>query len=118
MTAPNLYAINSVEGQTNADFCPVILTSILNNSSNSNEVLRVNSLYISNVQNGSASVDLVFRKNNNNMYIAYNNLVTSGTTSVIITRETFLYLEESSSLWIRGSIAGYLQYVVSFEKIS
>lgn len=118
MTAPNLYAINSVQGFTNSDGCPNTLTTILDNNATSNEVLRINSLYISNIQTSSASIDIVFRKNNTNNYIAFNNLVNPGSTSVIITRETFIYIEEGCSLMIKASVAGHLQYVLSYEKIS
>lgn len=118
MAAPNLYAINLVEGISTADGCPTTLTTFLNNPALSNEVFRVNSLYIVNVQSNNAAVDVVFRKNSNNIYLAYNNIVTPGSTSVIITRETFIYLEEACSLLIKSSAAGHLQYVLSYEKMS
>jgi hypothetical protein len=118
MAAPNLYAINSVQGFTNSDGCPTSLTTILSNPALSNEVLRINSLYISNIQSTNASIDIVFRKNNVNNYIAFNNPVNSGTTSVIITRETFIYIEEGCSILVKASVTGHLQYVISYEKIS
>lgn len=118
MVAPNLYAVASVEGITIADGCSTSLATVLNNPALSNEVLRMNSLYITNIQSNNAAVDVVFRKNNINIYIAYNNIVTPGSTSVIITRETFLYLEEACSLLIKSSLSGHLQYVLSYERMS
>lgn len=118
MVAPNLYAIGNVEGITAADGCSTSLATVLTNPALSNEVYRINSLYISNIQTNNAAVDVVFRKNNTNIYIAFNNIVTPGSTSVIVTRETFLYLEEGCSLLIKASLSGHLQYVLSYERMS
>jgi hypothetical protein len=118
MAAPNLISITTVIGKTQADWCPATLTSILANGANTSEVLRINGLFITNVGNADASVNVNFQRSGLSFYVAYNNLVPVGTTSVIMGKDNGLYLEEGDALRVSASSDNMLQYVITYEVMS
>lgn len=118
MAAPNLIGITSVVGKTQADWCPNTLTSILANAINTSEVLRINSLFVTNVGNSDAAVSVNFQRSGLSYYITFNNIIPVGTTTVIMGKDNGIYLEEGDALRIAASSASTLQYVISYEVIS
>ena len=93
-------------------------TAIVSNASASGKILKINSLYISNV-NGStaATVNIEVYKNQTTSYrIAYLVSVPAGTTLSII--DKLIYLEENDSLRLTASINSYLEAVCSYEDLS
>lgn len=118
MAAPNLISITTVIGKTNADWCPSTLSAILANGASTSEVIRINGIFVTNVGNADAAVNLNFLRSGLSFYIAYNNLVPVGTTSVLMGKDNGIYLEEGDSLRISASSANTLQYVVTYEVMS
>ena len=118
MAAPNLITITTVIGRTRADWCTTTLSSILSNDLNTSELLRINSIFISNVGLAEAGVKLDFLRAGQSFYITLNNIVPVGTSTVLMAKETGIYLEEGDSLRISASANNTLQYVISYEVIS
>jgi len=118
MAAPNLIGITTVVGKTQADWCTTTLTAILANAANTSEVLRINSLFVTNVGNADASVNVNFQRSGLSFYVALNSVVAVGTTSVVMGKDTGIYLEEGDTLRISASANNSLQYLVSYEVIS
>lgn len=118
MAAPNLIGITTVTGKTQADWCTTTLTAILSNAANTSEVIRINSLFITNVGGADAAVSVNFQRSGLSYYISYNSLVPVGTTSVIMGKDTGIYLEEGDNLRVSASANSAFQYTVSYEVIS
>ena len=95
---------------------PASATALLTNSAASNKVLKVNALYVSNVD-GAASYTLtmdIFRSS-----VAYRLgfviVIPAASTLDVINKP--LYLEEGDVLRLTGSTASKLEAVCSYEEI-
>ena len=95
---------------------PASATALLTNSAASNKVLKVNALYVSNVD-GTASYTLtmdIFRSS-----VAYRLgfviVIPAASTLDVINKP--LYLEEGDVLRLTGSTASKLEAVCSYEEI-
>lgn len=116
MAAPNLANLNSIIGKTSVQAVTTNPTAIVENASNSGKVLKINVLYISNVDNtsdGQITIDL-FRSSTS--YRLGNNIIipTNSTLDVI---SKSLYLEEGDSLRISSDVNSILEGVCSYEEI-
>ena len=117
MAAPNIINSSAIYGKTAVQAVTTSATSIVTNSAGSNKVLKINALYVANVD-GTNSADItvdVFRSS-----VAYR---IASTVSVpadasmnIITKS--VYLEEGDSLRLTASANGDLEAVCSYEEIS
>lgn len=118
MAAPNLITIATVVGKTRADWCTTTATTILDNGLNSGTAIRINAVFISNVGNADAGVSLSLLRSGLSFYIALNNILATGTSTVLMGKDNGIYLEEGDALRISASAANALQYVISYEVIS
>jgi hypothetical protein len=123
MAAPNLISPTAIYGKTaTVNLTTTSATSIVNNSASSNKVLKINSLYVSNVD-GSAAADITI-----SLYsaaslggtateICSTVSVPADATLNVITKEAYIYLEEDRSLGAIASAANDLKIVCSYEEI-
>jgi len=118
MAAPNIISATSIIGKTNANWITITPTAILNNPNNSSQVFRINSLYVSNLGAQDATVTVDFYRGGTAYAIVNASLVSVGTSSVPIAKDTGIYLEEGDQLRIAANLAGILQYVISYEVMS
>ena len=118
MAAPNLIGITTVVGKTRADWCTTTLTTILENGANTSEVLRINSVFVTNVGNSDAGVSLNFLRSGIGFYLSYNNPIAVGSSIVLIGKDTGIYLEEGDALRISATGPNAVQYVISYEVMS
>jgi len=118
MAAPNLISISTVIGKTRADWCTTSFVTILENGANTGQVIRINSLFVTNVGLADAGAFVDLLRSGLSFYMSYNNLISTGSTTVLMGKDTGIYLEEGDSLRIRASASSTLQYMVSYELIS
>ena len=93
-------------------------TAIVTNASASSHIMKINSLYISNV-NGTtaATVNVEVYKNQTTSYrIAYLVSIPAGASLSII--DKLIYLQENDSLRLTASVNSYLEAVCSYEDLS
>lgn len=119
MANPNLKNLNNVFGE-NASIAdiPTSPSGILTCSSN--QVLKINSLYVSNIDgtnSANISVDL-YNGTNILSYLIRNAVVGAGGTINIITAESPVYLMESQSIRLSSSSSGDLSGFISYERIN
>ena len=117
MSNPNLANVTSILGTTAVQAMGVSATAIVTNSSGSNTVVKVDSLYISNVDgtnNYSATVDLY--RSSTAYRIAYLVTVPAGATLDVLSR--YIYLQEGDSLRLTANSASKLEAVCSYEVLS
>lgn len=124
MAAPNIVNVTTITGKT----VPVALsstnpTTIVNNPASSGKVLKVNSLYVANVD-GTNDCDVtisVYSQDDigGTAYpIASTVSVPADSTIVVIDKESSIYLEEDRSIGAIAEAANDLVLTPSYEEIS
>ena len=124
MAAPNLLSPTTISGKTvTVDLSSTSATSILSNAASSGKVLKINSLYVANVDGTSAAEITI------NYYsaaalggtatqICSTVSVPADATLVVIDKDAYIYLEENTSLGATAGTANDLKVVCSYEDIS
>ena len=124
MAAPNLLSPTTINGKTvTVDLSSTSATSILSNAASSGKVLKINSLYVANVD-GTATAEITI-----NYYsaaalggtatqICSTVAVPADATLVVIDKDAYVYLEENTSLGATAGTANDLKVVCSYEDIS
>jgi hypothetical protein len=123
MASPNIVNVSSIVAGT-IGFIPANTSAniLISNPGNSNSVIKINSLVITNVTssidqttvslNGSASgLGISYR-------IAYNIYVPPNASLQLVDKGNFIYLLEDKSILISNNTPNALEYVVVFETIS
>jgi|TARA_R100000455_G_C6272081_1_gene128641 hypothetical protein len=117
MAAPNLLNPTTITGKTALQAVGTSATAIVTNSSSSNKVLKINALYVSNVDgtnNAEINVD-VFRSSTA-FHIGKTITVPADATLDVISKA--IYLEEGDALRLTANAASDLEAVCSYEEIS
>lgn len=118
MAAPNLISVTSIIGKTRAEWVTAAPEVVVSNPINSNEVLRINSLYVTNLGSSDQTVTIDLFRGGVSYKIVYNLSVPVGGGVVAIAKDSSIYLEEGDSSRISASQAGVLQYIASYEVMS
>ena len=117
MAAPNIVNVTAIYGKTAVQAVTTSATAIVTNSAASGKVLKINALYVANVDgtnNADITVD-VFRSST--AYRIANTVVVPADASIRILDKT-IYLEEGDSLRCTASANSDLEAVCSYEDIS
>jgi hypothetical protein len=120
MANPNIVNVTTITGKTTGQAITTAATAIVSNATSSGKLLKINSLYISNV-NGTASADVtvdVYKGGTTAYRLAYLITVPAKSTINVIAKDVQVYLEENDSLRLTASINSYLEGVCSYEEIS
>ena len=130
MSAPNIVNVATITAKTYYDaLADTNLTSLVLNAASSGKVIKINSLTASNVDGtNAASVDVSYHPStttavgstvsSTGYHIAKTITVPADATLVVISKDTALYMEESSVLAVKASAADDIDFVVSYEEIS
>jgi hypothetical protein len=120
MANPNIVNVTTITGKTAGQAITTSPTAIVTNSASSGKLLKINSLYISNI-NGSASADVtvdVYKNGTTAYRLAYLITVPAKSTINVIAKDIQVYLEEFDTLRLTASANSYLEGVCSYEEIS
>jgi len=124
MAAPNLLSPTTINGKTvTVDLSSTSATSIVSNAASSGKVLKINALYVANVD-GTSNAEITI-----NYYsatalggtatqIASTVVVPADSTLVVIDKDAYIYLEEDRSLGATAGTSSDLKVVCSYEDIS
>lgn len=119
MAAPNIVGVATITGKTAIQSITTSATAIVTNSAASGKVFKINSLVVANIDGtNSANVTADFYRSSTAYAIASVITVPAGSTLVIISKDTSIYLEENDALRLTASANGDLQAVCSYEEIS
>ena len=119
MTAPNLKNPTTITGKTARYAVTDSLAAALSNSASSNKVLKINSIFCSNVDGiNSADISVSIYDGSTDRYLAKTITVPADATQIISTKDTYFYLEEGDSLRALASAASDLELVIGYEDIS
>lgn len=123
MAAPNIVGVTTIVGLTTGVNVTTTPTVFLTNSSDSGQVLKVNSIIVSNVDGTNAAN--VFVKLHQqaagagtSFSLAHEISVAADSTLVLMDKASSIYLEENKSLVSYASANSDLDIVCSFERIS
>lgn len=120
MTAPNIVGVTRILGETVGALLTTSSADVLSNAAASDSVLKVNSVYVSNVDGSNAAdVTVGYRNAANAEYrLASTIEVPAGATLVVVTKDSAVYLQEDCQLFAFASANNDLELVVSYEEIS
>lgn len=117
MAAPNIVNVTTILGKTAVQAVGTSATAIVTNSVDSNKVIKINALYISNVDGvNNATVNVDIFRSSTAYHIAKTVTVPADATVDVITKA--IYLEEGDSLRLTANAASDLEAVCSYEEIS
>jgi len=120
MAAPNIRNPTTIIGKTSiTSSVSTSLTAVLTNSSGSNKVFKINSIFAANKNGSNASTVTVSVYNGStDVYLGYTINVPADATQILSTKETYFYLEEGWSIRAQAGTSSYIDIIVSYEEIS
>jgi hypothetical protein len=130
MSAPNIVNVSTITGKIFYDaLADTNLTSLVLNPASSGKVFKINMLTAANVDGSSAvTVDVSYHPStttavgstvsSTGYHLAKTITVPADATLVVISKDTSIYMEESSVLAVKASAANDIDFVVSYEEIS
>jgi hypothetical protein len=119
MANVNLKSLTTVLGE-NANIADIPTSASGIVTCGSNQVLKVNSLYITNID-GSNTANITADLHNGSTVLSHfakNLTIGAGGTVNIITSETPIYLTENQTIRLTASASGDLSGFISYERIS
>jgi hypothetical protein len=118
MANPNIVNISSVLGKTATQAVTDSATAIVQNAGASNTVVKINTLIVSNISSNTVQITADHFRSNTAIQIASNTSIETGTSIVIISKDSSIYLEEGDDLRLTGSANSVMEAVCSYEEIS
>jgi hypothetical protein len=124
MAAPNILNPSTMLGKTaTVDLTTTSATAVLSNAASSGKLLRVTSLYVSNVDGtNNADITVSFYSaaaiGGTATEICKTVVVPADATLVVIDKDAPVYLEEDRSIGATASAANDLRVVCSYEEIA
>jgi len=117
MAAPNLIAATTIYGKTAVLAVPTSATAIVTNSSGSGKVLKINALYVSNID-GSNNFTLTMDIFRSSVAYRLGFVITVPAASTLDVVSKSIYLEEGDVLRLTANTVSKLEAVCSYEDIS
>ena len=117
MAAPNIVNVATLTAKTAVQAVGTSATAIVSNTASSGKVIKINALYVSNVDgtdNANLNVDLY--RSSTAYHIAKTVIVPADATLDVISKA--IYLEEGDSLRLTAGAASDLEAVCSYEELS
>ena len=120
MAPPNLKNPTTITGiTTSVGIGTTAVTGILTNTSASNKVLKINSIFCANIDGANpADISISIIRNGTDFYLARTIAVPADATQIISTKDTYFYLEENVGIRAQASAADDLHVTISYEEIS
>ena len=117
MAAPNLLNPSTIIGKTAVQAVGTSATAIVTNSAASGKALKVNALYVSNVDGtDNADITIDIFRSSTAYHIGKTIVVPADATLDVISKP--IYLEEGDTLRLTANAASDLEAVCSYEDIS
>lgn len=119
MTAPNIVYTQSLQGKLALTAVITSPTDLVANESNSNKVLKINCVIISNIDSAnSASITVDIYRSGVAYRVVSGVPVSPNTSFTPIDKSLTIYLLEGDTLRVTGSADNRLQAICSYEEIT
>ena len=117
MAAPNIVAVATITAKTAVQAVGTSPAAIVTNGSSSNKVMKINALYISNVDGtNNAEINVDVYRSSTAYHIAKTIIVPGDATLDVISKP--VYLEEGDTLRLTANATSDLEAVCSYEELS
>lgn len=116
MANPNIVNVTSIYGNTAVANVTISSSTLLENLADSNVVIKINSIIISNIQNTSATANVGIQRSNVQYHMIRSVSIPSGSTLDALSKP--LYLREGDLIFTSGSNDNAMQIICSYEEIS
>lgn len=118
MAAPNIVNVSTILGKTATQSLSTGSQTLVNNSSSSNKVFKINALYVANSDGSLAwTASILLSRSAGAFQIASNVSIPANSTLDLISKS--IYLEEGDSITTTSNNnSGLLKVVCSYEEIS
>jgi len=117
MAAPNIVNVSIITGKTAVQAVGTSATAIVSNAGGSGKVIKINALYVSNVD-GSSAADVTTDLYRSSTAYRLANTISVPADSTLDIMSKAIYLEEGDSLRLTASASGDLEAICSYEEIS
>jgi hypothetical protein len=119
MAAPNMANVVTIIGKTDVASLTTTLANLVVNSAASGNVIKVNTVLVSNVDGtNSADTTVNLVRSATSYALAHTITVPPDSTLVVVSKDNSVYLEEGDLIQASASATGDLQAIVSYEVIS
>jgi len=119
MAAPNIVNVTTITGSLAVQIVGTSATAIVTNNASSNQVYKINTLTVSNVDASNSATITVDVYRSSVAYRVVNNVsVPVATSFTPIDKSTVFYLQEGDTLRLTSNAAGRLEATCSYEVIS
>lgn len=120
MANPNIVNVSQIYGKTTvSSSVTTTAQGVVTNSAGSNQIFKVNSLVVSNKDAANTVFTTVtFFRSSTDFNLAYRINIPPGSSLVVISKDSSIYLEEGDGIRIFAGQALALDYVCSYEIIS
>lgn len=112
MANPNIVQTSSIQGQTNTQTATTSAAAIVDNTSASGEVFKLNLLMAHNKTNSDATMSVLF---NTFEFISDLTIPANSTINIL---DKSLYIREGEYVAIQASANSTINVIASFERIS
>jgi len=118
MANPNIINVTSITGNTAVTSVNTSLQAIITNATNSNSVIKINTLRITNKVSSAANITVNLGKGNSYYTLASNISVPNNSSFIVITKADGFYLTEGDNVSVisYNTIAN-LDAICSYEVI-
>jgi hypothetical protein len=117
MANPNIANLTNITAKTAVAVLTNSSTALITNLVGSDKVIKINSIYVSNV-NGVTASDFTLDVYRNGVAYRIAYLISVPAKTVLDVLNKLVYLEEGDSLRVTASSNNYLEVVCSYEEIS
>lgn len=119
MAPPNLKSPTTITGKTARYAVTTSIGAALSNAPNSNQVLKINSIFCANIDGVNiADISVSIFNGTTDRYIAFTIAVPADATQILSAQQTYFYLEEGDSIRAVASANGDLELVIGYEVIA
>lgn len=119
MTAPNIVGVTTIYGKTNVLAATTTATAIVENTTGSGTVVKVNCAIVTNIDGtNTADITVDLYRSATAYKIVSTVPVVADTSFIAIGKDFPIYLEEGDSLRLTASANGDLTALCSYEVIS
>jgi hypothetical protein len=119
MANPNIVNVTTIYGETAVLEATTANANVVQNSSGSNQIYKINSLFASNL-NGSSTMDINIDliRSSNNFALVRNVTIPYNSTIIPISKDSSIYLKEGDALQVSASSNSNVQVICSYEVIA
>jgi hypothetical protein len=118
MAVLNILTAANCVGKTYTTSLSSSTVTMLTNATNSNQLIKLNTIMVSNFSSNVVSTNVIYNRNTVLTYLAGNVVIPANSTLVVLGKDTPLYIEENDSIQSSCNVGSATSFTCSYELIS